>query len=418
VAPFDAELYLRLLGERGLMGASVQQRIHDPELFEVARALVAVGAIDPADATEIAEAYDRAAGLRNGRGIRSWHQRQTTSTPTTSEPRRTVLCNVTVERPTEEIRIRSVTLSPSETRLSVLIRASGGARLRSRRNIPMKAMYSYQITDDRGGKGTTDFTGGGNDRERQGRLTVNPPLAVDTTWIELDGTRIELVDESSLCTVTVEPLADGDPAQRHIGHWLAAGERHGRPQLALAAVLDALIAAGYLGAGEPQLAAIRHASEHQHPQMAQRLSGSTSAPMDGAPPEWRSLLNPRPGRRTARGTVALTADTLPFDGVTVTANELTADEHGWQVEVDVTGASVQGPFGGSLDDPRIAWWAVDDHGQYYLGHLGSFSGSSNGLSGTVEFSPGLDRAATTLSLLPTGPTERARIEFPLNWSEQ
>jgi hypothetical protein len=417
MAPFDAELYLRLQGERGLLRPSAQQRPNDLELSEVARALVAVGAINLADATAVAEGYDRAWGLRNGRSFRRGHRQPRPSTPTSPEPRRTVVCNVTLERPTEEIRIRSVTLSSTETRLSVLISSSSSARSRRRGHIPLKAMFSYPISDDRGRKTTTDFTGGGNDREWRGRLTTSQPLAVDTAWIELDGTRIELVDEPSPCTVTVEPLTDADPAHRYLWHWLAAGQRHG-PQLAIEPVLDALIVAGYVHTEDPQLAAIRHASEAHRPRMNQGGGGSAAPPMDGAPPEWRSFLDPRPGRRTARGAVALTAVTPPFDGITVTADELTADEHGWQVEVDVTPGIAHGPFGGSLDDPLIAWWAIDDGGQYYLGHLGSFSGGPDGLTGTVEFGPGIDRAATTLALLPTGSTERARIEFPLRWSER
>lgn len=98
------------------------------------------------------------------------------------------------------------------------------------------------------------------------------------------------------------------------------------------------------------------------------------------------------------------------------ADELTADEHSWQVEVEVAPAMAHGPFNVSLEDRRVAWWALDDLGQHYLGHFSNFSGGTDRSSGTLEFGPGLDRAARTLTLLPTGPTERARIEFPLNWS--
>ncbi len=439
MAPFDAELHLRLLGERGLARtADPQRREHNAELTEAARALVAVGAIDLADATEVVEGYELAESLRHGRGL--WRRRPrpaaTTATtapnapnartartaptaPTAPEPRRTVLCNVSLERPTEEIQVRSVTLTSSETRLSVVIRARSGPGLGARRRAqpqrPMKAMFSYPVTDDRGANSSTEFTGGGNDREWRGRLTANPPLAMDTAWIELDGTRIELVDVAGPCTVSIEPIPDGDIALRYLWHWLAADERHG-PQLALDPVLDALIGAGWLRADDPQIATMRYAYESRRPWHGQAHGGSALAPTAGAPPEWRSFLNPRPGRRNARGAIALTAVTPPFDGITVMADELTADEHGWRVEVDVTPGIVHGPFGASLEDLRVAWWAVDDLGQHYLGHFGSFSGGADGSSGTLEFGPGLDRAATTLTQLPTGTTERARIGFPLQWS--
>jgi hypothetical protein len=422
MAPFDPELHLRLLGERGLVrAADPQGRPRSAELAEAARALVAVGTIDLADAAEIVEGYQLAEALRHGRGLwRPRHQPPPTA-PTPPEPRRTVVCNATLERPTEEIHVRSVTLSQSETRLSVVIRARSGpglgARRRRRPLMPMKAMFSYPITDDRGARSTTDFTGGGSDREWRGRLTTHPPLAADTAWIELDGTRIELVDAAGPCTVSVEPATDGDVAARYLWHWLAAVERHGR-ELGFDAVLDALIGAGCLRAEDPQLAAMRHAYESRRPSFAQGRGSSAPAPIDGASPEWRSFLQPRPGRRTARGAIALTATTPPFDGITVTVDELTADEHGWQIEVDVTPGIIHGPFAASLEDRRVAWWAVDDLGQHYLGQFGAFSGGPDGSSGALEFGPGLDRAATALTLLPTGPTERARIEFPLHWSRR
>ncbi len=81
MGPFNAELYLRLIGERGLLAGSARQRGHDVELFEVARVLVAVGAIDLTDATEIVDGYDRAFGLRSGQGPRRFH-RQAPQKPT------------------------------------------------------------------------------------------------------------------------------------------------------------------------------------------------------------------------------------------------------------------------------------------------------------------------------------------------
>jgi hypothetical protein len=417
MAPFDAELYLRLIGERGLLNTAPRQRSYDQELFEIARLLVAIGAIDLAEATDVVDGYERAQGLRNGHGPRRW-QRQPSQKPTTApEERRTVICDTTVEHSSDEIRIRSVTLSASVTKLNVRVRRSTGVAASRMRRMPMSAMLSYNVADDRGTKSTTDFTGGGRDQEWRGTLTTKQPLAVDTAWIELEGIRIELADKSNPCTVAVETLPDADPAIRYLWHWLAAGQRHG-PQIAIEPLLDALILGGHLGADDPALAVIRHAAEAANPRMPRGQGGPSPGPVDHAPPEWRSFLGPRPARRTARGAVALVGVAPPFDEITVTVDELYADEQGWQIEVDIGPGLVHGPFGGSLEAPQIAWWAVDDRGQYYLGHLGSFSGGPDGTTGTVEFGPGLDRAAKTLTLLPTGPTERARIEIPLQWSER
>jgi hypothetical protein len=328
-----------------------------------------------------------------------------------------VVCDATVEHSSDEIRIRSITLSASATKLNVRIRRSMATSVGPMRRRPMMGLPSYAVADDRGTKSKTSFTGGGGDQEWRGTLTSAQPLAVDTAWIEFDGTRIELVDESNHCVVSVEPVPDAVPAIRYLWHWLAAGQRHG-PQVAIDPLLDALIVGGYLNADDPQLALIRYAAETQNPRMPQGQGGPHREPMDGAPPEWRSFLGPRAARRAARGAVAVVAVAPPFDELPVTVDELYADEQGWQIEVDIGPGLVHGPFGGSLEAPRIAWWAVDDRGQYYLGQLGSFSGGSEGTTGTVQFGPALDRAAKTLTLLPTGPTERARIEIPLHWSER
>jgi len=111
--------------------------------------------------------------------------------------------------------------------------------------------------------------------------------------------------------------------------------------------------------------------------------------------------------------MALAAVTPPFDGFTVNVDELESDESMWTVGIDIRPGLSQGRFATSLDARRVAWWAVDDLGQYYLGDLGSYSGSADSATGTLEFTLALDRRATRLTLLPSGPTERARIEFPL-----
>jgi hypothetical protein len=322
---------------------------------------------------------------------------------------------VTLERPKEEILVRSVKLSPRETRVNVLIRAQSIGRAgRNRRPGPMAAMFSYPISDDRGNRGSTNFSGGGSETEWRGHLTSSKPLAVDAEWIELDGTRIELVDKPNASTVTVEPVEKDDPVSSYLWRWFATMDRHG-PHLVLEPVLDALRLAGGLQVGEPLLAFMRQAAE------SRRFGGNSPqgpppGPVDGVPAEWQSLLNPKPNRRTAHGTVALVAITPPFDGFTVTVDELNADAQGWQLEVDISPGIMHGPFNRSLSDLRIAWWAVDDRGQYYLGQAGSFSSSPESASGTLEFRPALDAGAKTLVLLPTGATERARIEFPLDWS--
>jgi hypothetical protein len=418
MAPFDPELHLRLLGERGLLTADDRGRGRQSALMEAALALAAIGAIGLEQATEIVESYALAAGLRNGQGMARWRVQTGSNAPSASGPRRTVLCHATLERPNEEILVRSVTLTSSETRVSVLIRArdDGRGRQHRLRHGPRPTMFKYPLRDDRGGKATTSFNGHSSDTEWTGRLVSSDPLAVDSEWIELDGTRIELVDTPSPSTVTIEPLENDDPASSYIWRWLATTDRPG-PQLQLDAVLDALDLAAGVRFDDREMEAINQAAGWRRFR-GQPQSGPSLSSVDGVPEEWRSFLNPGPKRRRVSGRVALAAATPPFDGLVVVADELTSHMEGWQVEVEISPGISFGPFGRSLSSLRVAWWAVDDRGQYYLGHMGSSSGGPDGTAGTVEFSPALDGDAKRLTLLPSGPSERARIEFPLDWSEQ
>jgi hypothetical protein len=179
-------------------------------------------------------------------------------------------------------------------------------------------------------------------------------------------------------------------------------------------VLDALIASGRLSADDPVIEAVRTVSERWQPR-SRGANAPTALPVD-APAGWRSIVAPTPRRRTAQGAIVVAAAPPPFDGITLMVDTLTADTHGWELEVDITPGIAHGPFNLSLDDVRFAWWAVDDQGQYYLGYFGNFSGGAGHVSGTIEFTLPLDSAAKAVTLLPTGPTERARIEVALTWT--
>ena len=78
---FDAELYLRLFGERMLLSEE-SSRPFDSPMVERARALVAVGAIDVDIAQKVVDDYARAAQLRgSGHGVRHRPQRHSHAAP-------------------------------------------------------------------------------------------------------------------------------------------------------------------------------------------------------------------------------------------------------------------------------------------------------------------------------------------------
>src|SRR5207237_6037412 len=73
VAEFDAELYLRLSGERMLLERGDRGGAPwESPLMEAARALIAVGAIDAERARAVIDDYDLASALRSHHGM---HQR-------------------------------------------------------------------------------------------------------------------------------------------------------------------------------------------------------------------------------------------------------------------------------------------------------------------------------------------------------
>lgn len=417
---FDAELHLRLLGERELIGGVHE---HERSLGEVAQALLAVGEIDLDTAGEVVEDYELAAALREpGRGPARRKAGGGSPARPPAEPLRVAACGVTLQRPTEEVEVRTVTFTASETRVSVVVRARGGGGPSARRR-PGPTPRFGQLADDRGTTARVAFSGAGFRHELRGELTATTPLAVDTAWLELDGARIELAERAEAGAPTVESLVEspGGEALRYLWHLLAT-PRWPDPPLDLEAIVEALTAAGRLRGCEPQLEAVRQVREHVRAWWSPHsgppgAGGARGAALEHAPPEWRALLS-APGRgRGARGRIGVGALTPIFDGVRVLIHELTADEEGWRLEVDVLGRVGFGHLhGGWFAEPRLAWWAVDDLGGHHLARSVSSSSSRIGwFTGIIEFGSRLDRTAGALTLLPTGPTERARIEVPLRW---
>ena len=61
------------------------------------------------------------------------------------------------------------------------------------------------LADDQGDTASLEFLGGGSDYRWELTLTADKPLATNTTWLELAGRRLRLVDRPFEVTVTCEP---------------------------------------------------------------------------------------------------------------------------------------------------------------------------------------------------------------------
>ncbi|HET7049067.1 MAG TPA: hypothetical protein VFI54_12465 [Solirubrobacteraceae bacterium] len=423
MAGFDAELYLRTRGEEIILGLGPERhRPWDSPLLEQAQALVAIGAISRARARSVIDDYSLAEAVRSDQGHHSHHRMSMARAPRSRgvalKPRRVVPCNRAIEDSNGVLLVRHVTLSEDTTSLAITWRPILSGQSRSRRRGHM-AMFGHgpggplqpQLTDDRGTSVGTGFGGGGSDEEWQGHLTADQPLAPDTAWIEIDGTRLELTGEPVRCDIKIEPLADEATAHRFLWRRLAIADFHGPPEIE--GSIDALIAAGAVQPDDPvlgQIRAVQQAMPH-HPGMSSAGHGGTRS----LPEPWRSLFR-RQGREDGpEGTLALSAVTPEFDGFSVAVSCLESRREGFGIEVDIApGLEGHGPSQG-FESRQLVWWAADERDNHHLGQLGSWSGGESYSSGEINFWPALRPKARQLSIMPTSETSRAVITVPLTW---
>ena len=404
---FDAELYLRLLGERALLSGESGRPFASP-LVERARALVAVGAIDADAAQKVVDDYARAARLRgSGHGVRHRPQRHSPAVP---RSQRIAFCNRTIEQPWGRLELLHATLSDAETRLAVRLVAAPGSP-------PGRAPHHHgplhnalpgglTVTDDRGTTVSTGFSGGGTDEEWSGHYASRQPLAVDTAWLEVLGERVELIAPPD-GNVEIQSLADLDPAQRYLQHCLEGSPHRHHRSGAVLEVLQAFVDCGALAPDAP-LAAETH-------QVSEALA--QISPHVTVPARWRPLFARAGAQGGPVGTTPVGAITPPFDDITAAVSQLASTEEGFRITLDLTGRlGMGGPFDDEVDHVWLTYSAVDDRDNAYLGELDGWSGGDDGLSGEVAFWPALDPRATRLELRLTANRSRAVIRFPLDWS--
>jgi hypothetical protein len=413
---FDAELYLRLAGERMLLDQASSRGSWDSPVVHAARALVAAAVIDADAAQAVADDYDLAVQLRYEDGAarhrarfrRAGHGSRARRAPAL-KPRRVVACEQVIELPAAELRVRFVTLSDDTTLLSAVIR-QGRPSGRPHRTAGRGSHWSppqVTLTDDQGTTSTAHFGGGGTDEEWRGHFTAATPLARDTRWIEVDGHRIELDRELPTIEVTVQQLPVQDPAMTYLWRQLAVSEHFHHSRESLEVAVDALVAAGAVDPDAQEIAdlrSVRAALDHATPRGGIRA----------LPEPWRSLLARRGAAGGPSREVVIGAVTPEFDGISVAVMSMETDEEGFEIEVETTGGRQRTfPFDTTIGDTGVAWWAADDRGNHYLGEIGNWGGSDQHSEGDINYWPALDPKAARLDLMPTAKTARAVIAVPL-----
>ncbi|HEX3874865.1 MAG TPA: hypothetical protein VHW26_12010 [Solirubrobacteraceae bacterium] len=431
MSEFDAELYLRLVGERALLARST--RGSDPwssPLGAAAQALVAVAAIDDRSADDVLDAYALADGLRSpephpGRRRLAGRPVPAHGTPAPLSPRRVVACDRELQRSDGSLHVAYVSLGDDATRLGVSFRTPAPAAGRARRPVPPRgrlpgrgptigaAGLHTTLTDDRGTTTKAHFSGGGDLHQWRGHLHGERPLDASTAWIEIDGQRIELGAGRPPLEVRVERLPDQSPAIRHLWRLVTPERPHldASRTVQIQTTIDALVACGALSIDDPAIDETRAASEA----IAHGPMGSgPGAPR--LPRPWGSLLARRGNADGPAGTLVLGVVTPRFDGVSLAISVLESRADDWVLDVEAAPDLVmQRPFEHAVRRRTLAWWAVDNRGNDYLGQIGRWSGGGDRGSGEIEFWPALDPASTQLILMPTAGTERAVIRVPLDW---
>jgi hypothetical protein len=420
---FDAELYLRLSGERMLLDHAEQNLgPWRSELADAARALLAVGAIETPLAREVIADYGLAMALRADAGPRRTMMGRAQAQPVARSaavltPRRVVACDRVIEQPSGTLHITVASFGDDETTLAATF-SSNSPRRRSAHRQPMRMRGGpwggggppgVTLGDDRGASVLAHFSGGGSDHEWRGYLHAQPPLARDTAWIDVDGERIELVDQPQTVDAWVEQLPLQDAGSAHLWRCVASS-RHFGPPADLRPAIEALVAAGALPPDDPVIGDIEAVLEALGPMQTLRTGRR--------PPEpWPSLFARRGREDGPTGTVVIGAITPDFGGISAAALSLESSEDGFEVRVELApDVHMGGPFTSSIDGPPLAWWAADDCGNHYLGAIGAWSGGGDRGSGDVAFWPALDPNAKQLDIMPTTETMRAVIRVPLPWA--
>ena len=411
MAVFDAEAYLRAVGERWEPERYEPGVLCNPVLAATAAALVAVDAITLERAQAIIAGYSPAPapGAARSHLAGAAAVQDAASPPPGIARLRVVPCDRVIDQPWGRLTIRYVVFTDQATSLRVTLRPDESQPASLITFLPQARRVS--ITDARGTTAVAELSGGSRRGELDwhGHYEARPPLAADTPWIELLGEQIHLTAEPASSRAWTEPLPAQDPAMRHLWERVATLNDFHSPHLALEATIAALTAAGAIPAGGSIAGAARAALAVLRP------GGASPRGVPGdLPGPWHSLLA-RWGRTGGPvATIPVGAVTPSFDGVTAAVIDLESRDEHFRISVELVPQVRTGlPYRDLPAQQHLTWWASDSLGNYYLGEQGSWDPRGGRGRGIIGFWPALDARASSIDLMPTATTARAVIRVPL-----
>ena len=412
MAVFDAEAYLRAVGEQWRPDDYEPGVLCNPVLAATAAALVAVDAITLGRAQAIICDYSPAPAPGADRShLTGAAAAQDAGSPPSDIGRlRVVPCDRVIDQPWGRLTIRYAVFTDHATSLRVTLRPGESQARQPGHRIAAQARR-VSITDTRGTTAVAEFSGGfrRGELDWHGQYEARPPLAADTPRIELLGEQVQLTAEPVSSRAWTEPLPVQDPAMRHLWERVATLNDFHNPHLALEATIAALAAAGAIPADGTAAGTARAAAAVLRP------GGVSPRAVPGElPGPWRALLARWGQTGGPVATVPVGAITPSFDGVTAVVIALESRDEHFSISVELAPQARTGlPYRDLPAQQHLTWWAADNLGNYYLGEQGSWDPRGGRCRGTIEFWPALDPRASSIDLMPTATTARAVIRLPL-----
>jgi hypothetical protein len=414
---FDAEVYLRRLGERLLDDPDQQQPRHWSALRGAGAALVVAGAIAADRAWRVIDDYATATRIRSGRpGFIHFDPPLRRRKAGGLLPRQTRVIDQEIPVGQGQVQLRDLAITadggtlryrrpldaPGSRQVARLFRASGG--------FPW-TVRPPEIIDSDGNRPAVRFGSGGADApvHVDGELELRGTIASEAAWLEIDGTRVDLHGRTARWEVGIETLEDGSQVERFLWRHLAVADLPSGLTTDLEPLILAFVAAGALQEGSPLVQGLRAVAtrmprrpRHQRP-LPDRSTQSLVEP-------WGSLLRRLGSDDGPEWTLVAGAVTPSCDGVQFAANSITSDPAGFEVEFEVA-PNVLGVS--ALDELPVGWWARDDRENHYLGAPTNWGGSDDRAQGTLLYWPALDPRAKRLDLLVCVESHQAVVSLSL-----
>jgi hypothetical protein len=278
---FDPEVYLRRLGERLLDDPDLYQPGHRSSLQGAAAALVWIGAIGADRAWRVIDDYATATHIRSGRpGFVHFgaplRRRKAEDLP--SRQFRVIDHEISVG---EQVLVRdlAITADGGTLRYRRYLAAPGLGqvpRMVRRARFPWNATPP-DIIDSDGNWPAVRFGDGGRNGDGyvDGELELHGTIAPDATWLEIDGTRVDLHGRTARWQVGIEALEDQRPVERFLWRHLAVAVPRSGATTDLEPMIQALVAVGSPSGGV--LTDRRPASRHSPDAASSAASASSDA---------------------------------------------------------------------------------------------------------------------------------------------